>query len=62
MSRDILEAVETRLVLDWHRKRDLQRDIRSAVKHRLTDAGCPRDKLSPLADEIMNLALRRIKG
>ena len=60
-TREVIEAIKTKTVIDWPEKNDVQREIRREIKNLLRQKGFQEEMMEPLTGEIMNLARIHLK-
>lgn len=52
----MVEQIQDLTVVEWTQKDDVKREIRKKIKRQLRASKCPRDKIEPLAQQILELA------
>ena len=55
-TKEIIQAVRDRRVIDWAEREDIQKEMRREIKRLLRSRGCPEEKIEPLTREIVSLA------
>ncbi len=55
-TKNIIQSIKEKRVIDWTEKEDIQREMRKEVKRLLRSKGFQEDHLEPLTREILNLA------
>lgn len=60
-TKNIIQSIKEKRVIDWTEKEDIQREMRKEVKRLLRSKGFQEDHLEPLTREILNLARIHLK-
>ena len=55
-TKRIIQVIKDRSVIDWTEREDIQKEMRREIKRLLRSKECPKDKIEPLAREILSLA------
>jgi type I restriction enzyme R subunit len=60
-TKNIIQAIKEKRVIDWTEKEDVKKEMRKEVKRLMRTKGFQEDQLEPLAREILNLACFHLK-
>jgi type I restriction enzyme R subunit len=61
LTRDVVEIIKRKRVIDWVEKEDIQKEMRRDIKNRLRDISFPDRKLELFTREVLELARARFK-
>jgi type I restriction enzyme R subunit len=61
LANDLLAALAPEFALvDWHKRQEVQREMRRKIKRLLREAGCPQDAQEALTSELIKIARARL--
>ncbi|MGH7493231.1 MAG: type I restriction endonuclease [bacterium] len=61
LANDLLAALAPEMALvDWHKRQEVQREMRRKIKRLLREAGCPQSVQEPLTSELMKITRARL--
>ncbi len=60
-TREVIETIKTKTVIDWTEKEDIKREMRREIKGLLRERGFQEEQVEPITVEIMNLARIHLK-
>lgn len=60
-TKEIIQIIRDRQVIDWVEKEDIKREMRSLIRRKLKAKGCPAEDMEPLIYGIMTVASIQMK-
>jgi type I restriction enzyme R subunit len=60
-TKQVIQSIKEKKIIDWTEKEDVQREMRREVKRLLRGKGFREEQIDPLTREILNLARIHLK-